>query len=109
MRPPLCALLVSASAAPPSRDSERYAGKDDDASLIADLRKQGGTPEEVFEDARLLRLTLETLRADCRICESFRHDAAVSPRPIAVHAYAGRDDDIEAAIEVETAPTLDPR
>jgi hypothetical protein len=26
-----------------------------------------------------------------------------------VHAYAGRDDDIEAAIEVETAPTLDPR
>lgn len=89
------ALFVSASAAPSCRDPERFAGKNDDASLIAALRKQGGTHEEVFENAELLRLTLDALGADYRVCESFRHDDAVSPLPIPVHVFAGRQDDIE--------------
>ncbi|HEX8404085.1 MAG TPA: alpha/beta fold hydrolase [Duganella sp.] len=90
-----CALFASASPAPSQRDPERYADKHDDAALIADLRRQGGTPEEVFGSAELLRLTLDTLGADYRVCESFRHVAG-APLPVPLHVLAGRDDAIAA-------------
>lgn len=93
-RPPR-ALFASASPAPSRRDPDRFVGKNNDAALIADLREQGGTPQEVFENAELLRLTLDTLDADYRICESFRHKAA-EPLPVLLHVFAGRQDDIEA-------------
>lgn len=91
------ALLVSACAAPSRRDPERFAGKDDDASLTADLRKQGGTPEAVFASAELMRITLDALGADYRVCRSFAHDrkAGAASLPLPVHAFAGRQDDIE--------------
>ena len=94
-RPQPLALVVSASPAPSRRDPARFAGKTGDAALIADLRKQGGTPEEVFANAELLRITLDTLDADYRVCKSFRH-TALPPLPMPVHVLAGRDDDIDA-------------
>ena len=87
------ALFASGSSAPSRRDPDRFANKGDDASLIADLRKQGGTPEEVFESAELMRVTLDTLGADYRVCESFRY-AEPPPLTMPVHAFAGRQDDI---------------
>jgi len=89
------ALLASGSSAPSRRDPARFAGKTDDASLIADLRKQGGTPEEVFASAELMRITLDVLGADYRVCEGFRQ-ADEAPLPVPLHVFAGRDDDIEA-------------
>lgn len=94
-RPLPHALFVSASAAPARRDLERFADKTDDAALIADLRKQGGTPEEVFDSAELLRMTLDTLGADYRVCESFKPLSA-APLPLPVHALGGRADAIAA-------------
>ncbi|MDH6168361.1 surfactin synthase thioesterase subunit [Variovorax boronicumulans] len=88
------ALLVSGCAAPSRRDPERFDGKEDDASLIAELRKQGGTPEEVFANAELLRITLDVLCADYRVCRSHVHRDAGQPLPLPVHAFAGREDDI---------------
>lgn len=64
MRPLPGALLVSACAAPSRQDWKRYADKDSDTSLIADLRKQAGTPEEVFQNPELLSMTLGLLGAD---------------------------------------------
>lgn len=90
------ALLVSASAAPSQRDPDRFAGKTDDASLIADLRKQGGTPEEVFASDELMRITLDVLGADYRLCDDFRYPGE-APLPMPVHVFAGRQDDIDAA------------
>jgi surfactin synthase thioesterase subunit len=88
-------LFASASPAPGRRDPERFVGKDNDAALIADLREQGGTPEEVFGCAELLRLTLDTLGADYRLCESFDGIAAASlVTPIQV--FAGQQDSIAA-------------
>lgn len=87
------ALLVSACAAPSKQDWKRYADKDSDASLIADLRKQNGTPEEVFESPELLSMTLSLLREDYRICASFRH-RELPPLPVPVHVFGGRDDEI---------------
>jgi len=89
------ALLVSGSAAPSCRDTERFKDKNDDQALIADLRKQGGTPEEVFASEELMRITLDVLAADYRVCESFRH-LEQAPLPLPIHAFAGRDDDIAA-------------
>jgi surfactin synthase thioesterase subunit len=89
------ALIVSGSPAPSCRDPERFAGKDDDEALTADLRKQGGTPEEVFASAELMRITLDVLGADYRVCESFGY-AAEPPLPVPLHVLAGREDDIEA-------------
>lgn len=89
------ALLLSGSPAPSQRDAERFAGKDDDASLIEDLRRQGGTPEAVFESPDLMRLTLDTLGADYRVCESFQR-AGPAGLPVPIHAFAGRQDPITA-------------
>jgi len=92
------ALLVSGCAAPSRRDPSRFDGGEDDASLIAELRKQGGTPEEVFASDELMRITLDTLRADRRVCRSHVDDTAgMQPLPLPIHAFAGRQDDIEAS------------
>ena len=87
------ALLVSGCAAP-SRREDNFASKQDTAALVADLHKQGGTPEEVFTNPQLLRMTVTLLGADYRVCESFRHQA-VLPLPLPIHVFAGRDDEIE--------------
>src|SRR5688500_3231515 len=92
-RPLPVALLLSACAAPSRQDWKRYADKDSDASLIADLRKQNGTPEEVFENPELLSMTLSLLGMDYRICASFRYKA-LPPLPIPIHAFGGRADEI---------------
>jgi len=93
-RPLPQALLVSGSAAPSQRDPKRFVDLDDDAALLADLRKQGGTPEEFFASPDLVRMTLETLAADYRVCQSFVH-AGVAPLSLPLHVFAGRQDDIE--------------
>ncbi|SCY65130.1 Surfactin synthase thioesterase subunit [Nitrosospira sp. Nl5] len=87
------ALLVSACAAPSQQDWKRYADKESEASLIADLRKQNGTPEEVFENPELLSMTLTLLAADYRICASFRYEE-LPPLPIPIHVFGGRADEI---------------
>jgi surfactin synthase thioesterase subunit len=88
------ALFFSASPAPWRRDPDRFKGKDNDEALLADLRKQGGTPEEVFRSEELIRITLDVLGADYRVCQSFPLEGP-SRLPLPVHAFGGRDDDIE--------------
>jgi surfactin synthase thioesterase subunit len=95
------ALFASGSPAPECADASRYAGTDD-AALVADLRRRGGTPEGVFDNAALLRLTLDTLRADHGVCRSASlaaqrlSQASPPPPPLAtpVHVLSGREDDI---------------
>ncbi|MCM5682957.1 alpha/beta fold hydrolase [Schlegelella sp. S2-27] len=87
------AIFVSGSAAPARRDPLRFVGKDDDGTLTADLHRQGGTPPEVFDSPELLRITLDTLAADYRVCASFAHRPC-APLPLTVHALGGLSDDI---------------
>jgi surfactin synthase thioesterase subunit len=105
-RPLPRALLVSGSAAPSQRDPDRFVDMDDDEALIADMRKQGGTPEELFASPELLRMTLDTLAADYRVCEGFAHCGA-APLPVPLHVFAGREDDIQPwRVEAWSAETL---
>jgi surfactin synthase thioesterase subunit len=87
------ALLMSGCAAPSRQDWKRYAGKETDVELIAELRRQNGTPEEVFENPELLSMTLELLRTDYNICASFRY-CELPPLPIPVHVFGGNADEI---------------
>lgn len=96
-RPLPLALFASGSSAPSQRDPDRLPDTHDDDALIADLRKQGGTPEEVFASAELMRITLDTLGADYRVCRSFEYVSADMPLPMPLHVFAGRQDDIDAA------------
>jgi len=89
------ALFVSGCPAPTQRDPLRFAHKDSDAQLVADLRRQGGTPDEVFESPEMLRITLDALRADYRVCASVP-DAPRPPLTMPLHAFGGRQDEIAA-------------
>lgn len=86
------ALFVSGSPAPQCRE-RGISGQEDDAALIRALHKHGGTPSEVFASDELLRMTLNTLRADYRICASFP-EQTIMPLPLPLHVLAGRRDDI---------------
>ncbi|MGC4060241.1 MAG: alpha/beta fold hydrolase [Aquabacterium sp.] len=88
-------LFVSGSAAPAKRDPRRFPEDGNDTQLLMDLRKQGGTPDAVFENEEFLRMTMDTLNADYRVCRSFVHQPA-APLPMPIHAFAGRADDISA-------------
>ncbi|WP_348982418.1 alpha/beta fold hydrolase [Azoarcus sp. TTM-91] len=87
-------VFASGSPAPAQRDPAYFAGKDDDAALIADMHRQGGTPEEVFASPELLRMTLDTLAADYRICASFEYRPGTRLR-MPLHVFGGRQDEIE--------------
>lgn len=89
-------LLVSACAAPNRQDSERYTKVQSRTALIADLRKQGGTPEGVFDNSELLAMTLDLLERDYRVCGSFQH-TQLPFLPIPIHVFGGRANEIEAS------------
>lgn len=90
------ALLVSGCPAPSHHDSGRYRNLRDDAALIAELKKQGGTLNEVFENPELLAMTLDLLRVDFRVCGSYRH-TQLPPLNMPINAFGGRADRIAAA------------
>ncbi|SHN31663.1 thioesterase II family protein [Rhizobacter sp. OV335] len=95
--PAPAALFVSGCPAPGQRDPQRFANKDTDHQLIADLRRQGGTPDEVFASPEMLRITLDALRADYRVCTSVPELPPARPLDLPIHAFGGRHDDIDAA------------
>ncbi|MBB5020380.1 surfactin synthase thioesterase subunit [Chitinivorax tropicus] len=88
------AMFVLGSPAPSMPDPRRFQPCDR-ASLIADMREQGGTPEAVFAHPELLEMSLTTLAADYTICDSI-HFAAPLRLPLPVHVLAGRQDGISA-------------
>lgn len=89
------ALLIAGCAAPSRQDSGCYSKIRTEADLIADLSQQGGTPEEVFNNPELLAMTLDLLRADYRVCESFQYTRQ-APLALPIHCFGGKTDAINA-------------
>ncbi len=86
---------MSGCAAPSYQDIERYNKIRGEAGLIADLSRQGGTPEEVFDSPELLAMTLDLLQTDYRVCGSFQY-MHLPPLPTPIHVFGGRSDEIGA-------------
>ncbi|MCC7090629.1 MAG: thioesterase [Nitrosomonas sp.] len=87
------ALLVSGCEAPVRQDGERYRRIRTEAALVADLKKQGGTPEEVFDNPEVLAMIVDLLRIDYRVCGSFEY-LKEELLPIPIHCFGGRSDSI---------------
>ncbi|MGF1428295.1 thioesterase II family protein [Kitasatospora sp. LaBMicrA B282] len=91
-------LLVSGCGGPGSAPREPGRADWSDEELVADLRKMGGTPEEVLAQPDLLDLILPPLRADYQVCEGYYQPRPQAPRlscPISV--LGGRDDNVTPA------------
>ncbi|WP_042382127.1 thioesterase II family protein [Streptacidiphilus melanogenes] len=65
-------LLLSGAGGPGTEPPKAGRSEWSDAELVADLREMGGTPEEVLAEPELLFHILPVLRADYRLCDSFR-------------------------------------
>ena len=87
-------LFASGSVAPHivcSRQSHRLP----DEALIKELRRLGGTPEEILQDRELLALRLPVLRADLAMAENYV-DTAGRRLSCPIMAYGGKDDSLVA-------------
>jgi surfactin synthase thioesterase subunit len=87
-------LGAAACAAPACRTyEEKWLGCPDDV-MIAELRRLGGTPEELLGDREFLDLALPVLRADFHLCATYAGAAGASRAPLdcALLALGGRDD-----------------
>lgn len=90
------ALFVSASPSPWCRQVRKSAQLTSDADLADELRRQGGTDDEVLNHAELRQMVIETLRADQALCASHRH-LARAPLPVPIHVLGGRADALAAS------------
>ncbi|AUY36918.1 thioesterase [Pseudomonas soli] len=92
--PPPVALFACGTAAPTRR--EDYAGGKwteprGDAELIAELRKLGGTSEEVLANDELMSLTLPIVQADFLLCGRYAYEQRL-PLQCPLHVFAGEND-----------------
>jgi len=86
------ALFASAASAPARRDSHReLAQEQSDAQLIERMRRLGGTPEAVFADQEMLRLTLPVMRADFLLCGRYDYRRR-APLACPIHVFGGKAD-----------------
>nr|WP_295875054.1 alpha/beta fold hydrolase [uncultured Chitinophaga sp.] len=95
-KPPL-ALVVSGNAGPGMRDiKSRYLLEHD--AFVAELRKLGGVPEELFENRELFDFFEPILRADFEIAErnNIENAAAVN---VPLYAIMGSEEEKAASID----------
>ena len=88
------ALVIAGAAAPSRRDMTRYATLCSDEEVTQELRRQGGTPEEVFADPELSRMALDAAAADFAVCGDFRY-LPEAPLAVPLLAFGGREDAID--------------
>ncbi len=68
--------------------------------LIAQLRRLGGTPEEVLCDRELMALVLPLVRADFAVLETHRH-LPQPPLSVPIDALGGADDPVVSAAALD--------
>lgn len=70
-----------------------------DAALATELRSRYGSTT-AFEHPELVELMLPTLRADCAICETYRHVDG-EPLNCPIHVFGGTDDATVSADDLD--------
>ncbi|MFH9575307.1 thioesterase II family protein [Streptomyces sp. NPDC017230] len=90
--PPPVWLGVSARTAPdPAPPVETYR-EPSDAELRTRLGLLGGTPDAIFADPELWALFDPVIRDDLRLVDTWRPVPGAAPLPVALSAFAGRED-----------------
>lgn len=90
-------VIVSGANAPTARDGEVYARLRSDEDVLGYVRGLNGMSAEVLANAELLDLMLPIIKADLRLCASYR--PVPQPRlDCPLHAFGGwQDRDVEVA------------
>lgn len=83
-------LIVSGRHAPQDQVEETYRSTMGDKALVTELRRLGGTPEELLENSEVSKYILPTIKADYRLNESYQYTGEMLHCPIS--AYAGNQD-----------------
>jgi surfactin synthase thioesterase subunit len=84
-------LIVSGHRAPQLPDLHPVLHRLPDAEFLAALRKYGGTPEEVLENAELVQLFMPILRADFAVVETYAYKPE-APLDCSITAFGGVED-----------------
>jgi medium-chain acyl-[acyl-carrier-protein] hydrolase len=90
-RPGPAHLFVSGRGAPPVRSASPPLHGLPDPEFLQELRRMGGTPREVLDNAELMRVFLPVLRADFTLAETYACDPE-PPLDCPISAFAGTDD-----------------
>jgi medium-chain acyl-[acyl-carrier-protein] hydrolase len=83
-------LAVSACPAPHLPDRRKLSHLED-SSLLEEIQRMGGSPKEFFENEELRELLLPILRADFRLCDTYRYREG-PPLACSITALGGEDD-----------------
>ncbi|WP_409180689.1 thioesterase II family protein [Amycolatopsis sp. VS8301801F10] len=98
---PLPRLLALASCPPQGASPRVMPNPDDDENrFVTALRRIGGIPPELAADPPMLRRALPSLRADFRVCRSYRYQPA-SALPVPIIAFGGDADTVTPAETLE--------
>lgn len=91
-------LVVSGSGAPGVEEAyERCASDASDEVFIEDIRRLGGTPEQVLANPALMRLLLPALRTDYALLDEYAGPRGLAPLSCPVIACAGdRDESVSS-------------
>ena len=87
-------LFVSGRCAPQTPTELPFRHDSPEAMLLKELRKLGGTPIQVLEDAELMRLLLPALRADLAVLESYNYRGERPKLTCPISAFGGVHDPI---------------
>jgi medium-chain acyl-[acyl-carrier-protein] hydrolase len=87
------ALLIAASRAPHLPDPSPEIRDLDDALFARELRRFGGTPEEVLQDPELMAQVLPLLRADFGLIKSYTFQEE-PPLDLELRAFGGTRDEV---------------
>jgi medium-chain acyl-[acyl-carrier-protein] hydrolase len=68
--------------------------------FIQELRRMGGTPEEVLTHPELLRLLMPTLRSDFELCQTYSYKSE-SPLSCQITAFGGLNDEFVPREDLE--------
>ncbi|HEX2399921.1 MAG TPA: alpha/beta fold hydrolase [Mycobacterium sp.] len=85
------AVIVAACRAPHLPGALDGLHRLDDRGLVEQLAQYRGVPTELLSEPDWLELLIPTVRADLRICESYRASGA-SPLPCPLHIFGGHGD-----------------
>lgn len=84
-------LLVSGARAPQRKDPFPPIHRLPDTGFVQQLRRLGGTPEDVLKNPEFMSLMLPTIRADFALCETYVHRFE-PPLTCPISVYGGHQD-----------------